>query len=124
MQYRLRTLLIVVTLVAMCCAWPTHAWRMYRFHFREMQQHFWVFENQPSPEVEVEFAKIPGTDKLVRVEPPKEIDHLEAGFHHSLLADKYKQALFRPWIMLTKTKAEIAFRKAQSRRPNDGSPFP
>jgi hypothetical protein len=112
MRYRLRTLLILMTVVCACLAWVGYCRRMAAFHRerssqlisqvakREGMTHKQVeeamselFERWPIQAVEMAQAAPTGTD---RYEPV-----YCSAIDHETIARKYDRAVWWPWILIS-----------------------
>src|SRR5262245_46227275 len=98
MRFRLRTLMIVVTLAALGLGWPTYALRMRRFHAAEAARHIAIIE-APVPDG---IAYVHGNVISGPLDDPT--DHFALMAYHSLLAQRYDGATFRPWVFVRPDK--------------------
>jgi len=136
MRYRLRTLLIVVTVAGSFFAWAAHVRKMEQFHRTEesknvnsialAEKDLWpalaaprdehvrarvtgLVEGGPRKNVGFEIRRrdIPGSEDIViynsrglSTRGRGEFDCWKMAVHHRIMADKYRRALFQPWILL------------------------
>jgi hypothetical protein len=126
MRYRLRTLLIVVTVSCLVLAWVTHSRRMAQYHSREAVRLIsQIAQTEKSRPVDIENSirmleddattKIPRVGKLfgqsvVHIHVPNgpmrllfqtDPDHWQQAIDHRKRSKAYQHAAWRPWLLIS-----------------------
>lgn len=86
MKYSLRTLFIVLTIIAVILSRVAYLRHWAAFHEREEARYAWKVESNSSPHESFEW-----------------VDDVREFKLHRLLSDRYRQASYRPWTFVDET---------------------